>query len=139
MFEGLLQPTHLLVIFFIALLVLGPKKLPELGKGIGEGLRALKNGMKEESTASKPDRKPSQHRKMFLLEKLRRQTRAWLWYRALTLSIASFIPFLRARRPSPIPLPSSGNFFGPKTSKAIKKITSRWVGWSKPSNMRLLL
>jgi len=38
---------HLLVIFFIALLVFGPKKLPELGKGIGEGLRALKNGMKE--------------------------------------------------------------------------------------------
>ena len=56
MFEGLLQPTHLLVIFFIALLVFGPKKLPELGKGIGEGLRALKNGMKEEST-SKPDTK----------------------------------------------------------------------------------
>ena len=57
MFEGLLQPTHLLVIFFIALLVFGPKKLPELGKGIGEGLRALKNGMKEESPASKPDTK----------------------------------------------------------------------------------
>ena len=57
MFEGLLQPTHLLVIFFIALLVFGPKKLPELGKGIGEGLRALKNGMKEESTASKRDTK----------------------------------------------------------------------------------
>jgi sec-independent protein translocase protein TatA len=47
MFEGLFQPMHLLVIFFIALLVFGPKKLPELGKGIGEGLRALKNGMKE--------------------------------------------------------------------------------------------
>ena len=47
MFEGLFQPMHLLVIFFIALLVFGPKKLPELGKGIGEGLRALRNGMKE--------------------------------------------------------------------------------------------
>ena len=47
MLEGLFQPMHLLVIFFIALLVFGPKKLPELGKGIGEGLRALKNGMKE--------------------------------------------------------------------------------------------
>jgi sec-independent protein translocase protein TatA len=35
------------VIFFIALLVFGPKKLPELGKGIGEGIRALKDGMKE--------------------------------------------------------------------------------------------
>jgi sec-independent protein translocase protein TatA len=45
--EGLFQPMHLLVIFFIALLVFGPKKLPELGKGIGEGFRALKEGMKE--------------------------------------------------------------------------------------------
>jgi sec-independent protein translocase protein TatA len=49
MFEGLFQPMHLLVIFFIALLVFGPKKLPELGKGIGEGIRALKDSMKEGS------------------------------------------------------------------------------------------
>ena len=48
MFEGLFQPMHLLVIFFIALLVFGPKKLPEeTGKGIGEGIQALKSGMKE--------------------------------------------------------------------------------------------
>ena len=47
MFEGLLQPTHLLVIFGIALLVLGPKKLPELGKGIGEGIRGLRSALKE--------------------------------------------------------------------------------------------
>ncbi len=47
MFEGLFQPMHLLVIFFIALLVFGPKKLPELGKGIGDGIRALKDGLKE--------------------------------------------------------------------------------------------
>jgi sec-independent protein translocase protein TatA len=50
MFEGLFQPMHLLVIFFIALLVFGPKKLPELGKGIGEGIRALKEGMKDSPT-----------------------------------------------------------------------------------------
>lgn len=47
MFEGLFQPMHLLVIFAIALLVFGPKKLPELGKGLGEGIRALKDGMKD--------------------------------------------------------------------------------------------
>ena len=47
MLEGLFQPMHLLVIFFIALLVFGPKKLPELGKGLGEGIRALKEGMKD--------------------------------------------------------------------------------------------
>ena len=50
MLEGLFQPMHLLVIFFIALLVFGPKKLPELGKGIGEGIRALKDGMKDQPT-----------------------------------------------------------------------------------------
>jgi sec-independent protein translocase protein TatA len=50
MLEGLFQPMHLLVIFFIALLVFGPKKLPELGKGIGEGIRALKDGMKDGAT-----------------------------------------------------------------------------------------
>ena len=52
MFEGLLQPTHLLVIFGIALLVFGPKKLPELGKGIGEGIRGFKSAMKEPAEAS---------------------------------------------------------------------------------------
>jgi sec-independent protein translocase protein TatA len=52
MFEGLFQPMHLLVIFFIALLVFGPKKLPELGKGLGEGIRALKEGMKDHTTTS---------------------------------------------------------------------------------------
>ena len=53
MFEGLFQPMHLLVIFGIALLVFGPKKLPELGKGIGEGIRGFKAGMKAEE--EKPD------------------------------------------------------------------------------------
>jgi sec-independent protein translocase protein TatA len=48
MFEGLFQPMHLLVIFGIALLVFGPKKLPELGRGIGEGIRGFKSAMKTE-------------------------------------------------------------------------------------------
>jgi sec-independent protein translocase protein TatA len=51
MFEGLFQPMHLLVIFAVALLVFGPKKLPELGKGLGEGIRALKDGMKDNPPA----------------------------------------------------------------------------------------
>jgi sec-independent protein translocase protein TatA len=48
MFEGLFQPMHLLVIFGIALLVFGPKKLPELGKGIGEGIRGFKAAVRSE-------------------------------------------------------------------------------------------
>lgn len=54
MFEGLFQPMHLLVIFFIALLIFGPKKLPELGKGIGEGIRGFKEGMKDHKDAAEP-------------------------------------------------------------------------------------
>jgi sec-independent protein translocase protein TatA len=57
MFEGLFQPLHLLVIFFIALLVFGPKKLPELGKGIGEGIRALKDSMNNSDQAKNADSK----------------------------------------------------------------------------------
>ena len=52
MFEGLFQPMHLLVIFAIALLVFGPRKLPELGKGLGEGIRALKDGMRDKDKDS---------------------------------------------------------------------------------------
>jgi sec-independent protein translocase protein TatA len=52
MFEGLFQPMHLLVIFGIALLVFGPKKLPELGKGIGDGIRGFKSAMKEQAEPS---------------------------------------------------------------------------------------
>jgi len=48
MLEGLFQPMHLLVIAGLALLVFGPKKLPELGKGLGEGIRGFKTAMKLE-------------------------------------------------------------------------------------------
>jgi sec-independent protein translocase protein TatA len=45
MLEGLFQPMHLLIIAGIALLILGPKKLPELGKGLGDGIRGFKSAM----------------------------------------------------------------------------------------------
>jgi sec-independent protein translocase protein TatA len=56
MLEGLFQPMHLLMIFGIALLIFGPKKLPELGKGIGEGIRGFKAAMNpdEEKPAGIP-------------------------------------------------------------------------------------
>ncbi|MGB7623840.1 MAG: twin-arginine translocase TatA/TatE family subunit [Terriglobia bacterium] len=43
--EGLLQPLHLLVIVAIALFVFGPKKIPELGKGLGDGIRGFKEAL----------------------------------------------------------------------------------------------
>jgi sec-independent protein translocase protein TatA len=54
MFEGLFQPMHLLVIFGIALLVFGPKILPELGKGIGDGIRGFKSAIKEPEDTDGP-------------------------------------------------------------------------------------
>jgi sec-independent protein translocase protein TatA len=52
MFEGLFQPMHLMVIAGLALLILGPKKLPELGKGLGESIRGFKAAM---SSSEKSD------------------------------------------------------------------------------------
>jgi sec-independent protein translocase protein TatA len=45
--EGLFQPMHLLVILVIVLLIFGPRKLGELGKGLGEGIRNFKSSMNE--------------------------------------------------------------------------------------------
>jgi sec-independent protein translocase protein TatA len=59
MLDNLFQPAHLLVIIFIALLVFGPKKLPELGKGLGEGIRSFRDAMKE-AEAGKGEEKKSQ-------------------------------------------------------------------------------
>lgn len=62
--EGLFQPMHLLLILVIALLLFGPKRLPEIGKGIGDGIRALKEGMKDQNAKAdtkaedKTDAKP---------------------------------------------------------------------------------
>jgi sec-independent protein translocase protein TatA len=57
MLEGIFQPMHLLVILFIALMVFGPKKLPELGRGLGDGIRSFKDSMRDEKRdeASKPN------------------------------------------------------------------------------------
>lgn len=46
MLEGLLQPMHLLVILAVGVFCFGPKKLPELGKGLGEGIRGFRDGLK---------------------------------------------------------------------------------------------
>jgi len=57
MFEGLFQPMHLLVIAGLALLIFGPKKLPELGKGLGEGLRGFKSAMNPDGEVTKSEAK----------------------------------------------------------------------------------
>jgi len=59
MFEGLFQPMHMIVIFGIALLVFGPKKLPELGRGLGEGIRGFKGAMAERTQKEETQKKES--------------------------------------------------------------------------------
>jgi sec-independent protein translocase protein TatA len=46
MLGDLFQPMHLLVIGIIVFLLFGAKRLPELGKGLGEGLKGFKEGIK---------------------------------------------------------------------------------------------
>ena len=46
MIEDLLQPRHLLLILAVALLFFGPSKLPELGKGLAQGIRNFKDSLK---------------------------------------------------------------------------------------------
>ena len=51
---------HLLVILVVGLFLFGPKKLPELGKGLGEGIRGFKKALNEVSDAAKEDNKEIQ-------------------------------------------------------------------------------
>ena len=52
MFEGLLQPMHLIIILVIVLIIFGPGKLQELGSSIGKAIRGFKKAMAE------PEHKP---------------------------------------------------------------------------------
>ncbi len=54
MFEGILQPQHLLVILVVGLFVFGPKKLPELGKGLAEGIRDFKRALHDTGDSGTP-------------------------------------------------------------------------------------
>jgi sec-independent protein translocase protein TatA len=71
MVGDILQPTHLLLILVVALLVLGPKRLPEVGRAVGRGIHDFKhaiNGEHQESheevlgaEAAKPASEPADH------------------------------------------------------------------------------
>ena len=59
MFEGLFQPMHLMIIAGIALLVFGPKKLPELGKGFGESIRGFRAAMAAPDAVTDDAKRPA--------------------------------------------------------------------------------
>ncbi len=41
----LISPIHILLILIVALLVFGPRRLPEIGQGIGKGIREFRRAM----------------------------------------------------------------------------------------------
>jgi sec-independent protein translocase protein TatA len=68
--EGLLQPTHLFFILLIVLIIFGPGKLPDLGRGLGKGIKEFKDAMRGgiggdsggASGSSTPSNKPEDHK-----------------------------------------------------------------------------
>jgi sec-independent protein translocase protein TatA len=56
---GDLGVPELLLIFGIALLLFGPKKIGELGKGLGEGIRSFKSALKDDDKKKEEAPKPA--------------------------------------------------------------------------------
>jgi sec-independent protein translocase protein TatA len=65
-FTGLESPVHWLILGLIALIVLGPKRLPDAGRSLGAGLRGFRNalsGEDEENKLEEPEKKPEEPEK----------------------------------------------------------------------------
>jgi sec-independent protein translocase protein TatA len=45
MFTGLTSPTHLIILLVIILLLFGAKRLPELGRSLGQGIKEFRAGL----------------------------------------------------------------------------------------------
>ena len=59
--ENLLSPTHLLLILVVALVVLGPKRLPDAGKGLGSAIRGFKESLSTSERRQEPRTIASSH------------------------------------------------------------------------------
>jgi len=57
MFENILQPTHLILVLGVIMIFFGPKKLPEVGRSLGEGIRDFRAAMRSH------DKPEDQHEK----------------------------------------------------------------------------
>ena len=57
----LLQPWHIVVLVVLAFVLFGAKRLPEMGKGLGEGLKGFKEGLKGISDPPAPP--PPRHQR----------------------------------------------------------------------------
>ena len=55
MYTGLLSPTHLLLVLVIILLLFGAKRLPELGRSLGQGIQEFKEGLATKEVAKEDE------------------------------------------------------------------------------------
>ena len=59
---GLYQPAHLIVLFLIVLLLFGARRLPEMGRSLGLGMREFKNSVSgigsHNDTEQQPEPRP---------------------------------------------------------------------------------
>ena len=58
-FAGNIGPAELIVVLVIALLVIGPKRLPEVGKSLGKGMREFKESLSGENERRDDDERPA--------------------------------------------------------------------------------
>ena len=56
---GLLEPWHIIVILVIILLLFGGKKIPELMKGLGKGMKEFKDAQNGENNSSNNTQPPN--------------------------------------------------------------------------------
>jgi len=54
MLTSVLQPTHLIIVLAVALLVLGPKRLPDAGRALGQGIREFKGSLTGQQDSPEP-------------------------------------------------------------------------------------
>lgn len=56
---GRLGVTEILIILAVVLLLFGGKKIPELMKGLGSGIKEFKNAAKDEQPATRKEPEPA--------------------------------------------------------------------------------
>jgi sec-independent protein translocase protein TatA len=62
MFDDLFQPSHLLLILWVILLLFGPKRLPELGRALGQAIRGFREATSKSLTPPAPEESPTDHK-----------------------------------------------------------------------------
>ena len=56
---NILEPTHVIVVLVVALLIIGPKRLPEAGRALGQGLKEFKNSISSDHHNDPQDQIPA--------------------------------------------------------------------------------